>query len=264
MNSTCMQKALLRVPEVTLIFWIIKTLSTTVGETGADFLAADLGLGMPLVAAVMSSVMAILLYLQFAHIKEYIPANYWAIVVVMSVVGTLVTDILVDTVGISMLSLSVAFTATMLLGFVIWFQSEKTLSIHTIDTGKREAYYWIIIMLAFALGTATGDLMAEHFGLGYGLTLLIFTGMIAVVAAAYFVFNMNGVLAFWLAFILTRPLGASLGDFLTQAPADGGLGVDMVLVNGLFFITIIGLVFYLSTQRKRLANPSDGQLARIF
>tara|TARA_R110001599_G_scaffold322291_1_gene533279 strand:- start:366 stop:1127 length:762 start_codon:yes stop_codon:yes gene_type:complete len=253
MTMSNMKKALIRVPEVTLIFWIIKTLSTTVGETGADFLAADLGLGMPIVAAVMSSIMTILLYLQFARIKTYIPANYWAIVVLMSVVGTLVTDILVDTVGISMLSLSIVFTATMLVGFSIWFKSEKTLSIHSIDSGKREAYYWIIIMLAFALGTATGDLIAEHLGLGYGLTLLLFTSMIALVSAAYFLFSMNGVLAFWLAFILTRPLGASLGDFLTKAPTEGGLGIDMLLVNGMFFVSIIGLVFYLSAQRKRIS-----------
>tara|TARA_R110001599_G_scaffold284714_2_gene486768 strand:+ start:5958 stop:6731 length:774 start_codon:yes stop_codon:yes gene_type:complete len=250
MSMGNMKNVLKRVPEVTLIFWIIKTLSTTVGETGADFLAADLGLGMPIVAIVMSSIMAILLYLQFANIKQYIPTNYWAIVVLMSVVGTLVTDILVDMVGISMMALSITFTATMLIGFFIWYQSEKTLSIHSIDTGKREAYYWIIIMLAFALGTAVGDLIAEHLGLGYGLTLLIFTCLIAAVSAAYFIFKINGILAFWLAFILTRPLGASLGDFLTQAPIDGGLGVDMVLVNGLFFAVIIGLVLYLNAQRK--------------
>ncbi len=253
MTTTTMQKALMRVPEVTIIFWIIKTLSTTVGETGADFLATNLGFGMPLVAMVIGGVMAILLFLQFTRFKEYIPSNYWAIVVLMSVVGTLVTDILVDTAGVSMLSLSIVFTITMLLGFFIWHKSEGTLSIHSIDTGKREAYYWIIILLAFALGTAVGDLIAEHLGLGYGLTLLLFTVLIIAVAVAHFVFKINGVLAFWLAFILTRPLGASLGDFLTKAPADGGVGIGMpIIVNGLFFATIIGLVFYLSKQKKQL------------
>ncbi|MFT4907112.1 MAG: putative membrane-anchored protein [Oleispira sp.] len=251
MTMANMQRALIRVPEVTLVFWIIKTLSTTVGETGADFLAADLGFGMPIVAVVITTIMAILLYFQFTNIKRYIPANYWTIVVLMSIVGTLITDILVDVIGISMLTLSIVFTVAMLLGFFIWFESEKTLSIHSIDTGKREAYYWIIIILAFALGTAAGDLMAEHLGLGYGLTLLIFISMIAAVTTAYFALNMNGVLAFWLAFILTRPLGASLGDFLTKASNEGGLGIDMLLLNGIFFITIIGLVFYLSTLQKK-------------
>jgi len=248
---TNMQKALLRVPEVMLIFWIIKTLSTTVGETGADFLAFDLGFGMPLVALVMSGMMAVLLYFQFTRVKQYIPAIYWAIVILMSIVGTLITDILVDHVGISLVTLSILFTVTMLLGFLVWYQSEKTLSIHSIDTGKREAYYWVIILLAFALGTGVGDLISEHLAMGYGLALLLFASMIIAVTFAYYVLKLNGVLAFWLVFILTRPLGASLGDFLTKTPAEGGLGFAMVSVNVLFFVAIIGLVTYLSIQQKK-------------
>lgn len=251
MTMTNMQKALLRVPEVMLIFWIIKTLSTTVGETGADFLAFDLGFGMPLVALVMSGMMAVLLYFQFTRVKQYIPAIYWAIVILMSIVGTLITDILVDHVGISLVTLSILFTVTMLLGFLVWYQSEKTLSIHSIDTGKREAYYWVIILLAFALGTGVGDLISEHLAMGYGLALLLFASMIIAVTFAYYVLKLNGVLAFWLVFILTRPLGASLGDFLTKTPAEGGLGFAMVSVNVLFFVAIIGLVTYLSIQQKK-------------
>ena len=159
MNS--LKKGLLRVPEVTMIFWIIKILATTVGETGADFMAFNLGLGMPTVAVMMSVIMTALLILQFRKIKIYSPVNYWSIVILMSIIGTLITDILVDNFGVSLVALTIVFTITMILGFIVWYKSEKTLSIHSIDTAKREAYYWVIILLAFALGTGVGDLISE-------------------------------------------------------------------------------------------------------
>jgi uncharacterized membrane-anchored protein len=177
-------KTLMRVPEVTLLFWVIKTLSTTVGETGADLLAFDLGFGMPLVTLFMSIVMAALLILQFTRLKRYVPASYWGIVVLMSILGTLITDILVDLMGVDLVTLSLVFTVMMLAGFYFWYRSEKTLSIHSIDTGKREAYYWVVILLAFALGTGLGDLISEHFAMGYGVALMLFAGMIAVVSVA--------------------------------------------------------------------------------
>ncbi len=244
------KKLLLRVPEVTLVFWIIKILSTTVGETGADFLSDTVGLGMPLVAAIMTVIMAIILWIQFAKTKEYLPANYWSVVVLMSIVGTLITDIMVDTLGVSLLTLSIIFTIAMVMGFVVWYLKEGTLSIHSIDTATREAFYWIIILLAFALGTGTGDLISEHFAIGYGFALLLFGGSIAIIAFAVFVLRMNRTLGFWLAFILTRPFGASLGDWLTQPMQAGGMGVNMVIVNLVFFTVIVGLVIYLTTQRK--------------
>jgi len=238
------QKSLMRVPEVILVFWIIKTLSTTVGETGADFFAADLGLGMPMVTLVISGIMAILLYLQFSHFRKYVPANYWTLVVLMSVLGTLVTDILVDNFGIGLMPLSIVFTVLMLAGFYLWHRREGTLSIHSIDTASREAYYWVVILLAFALGTAVGDLISEYFSLGYSSATMIFGGMIGAIALAYYAFKLNAVLAFWLAYILTRPLGASLGDFLIQ-DSNGGLGISMVVVNISFLVAIVSGVTYL-------------------
>lgn len=242
----------MRVPEVTLLFWIAKTFSTTVGETGADFLAVDVGLGMPLVTVLMTALLTVLLVLQFTRFNRYVPENYWTIVVLMSVIGTLITDMFVDIMGVSLVTLTVIFTLMMLAGFYLWYRSEKTLSIHSIDTSKREAYYWIVILLAFALGTATGDLISEYFSLGYGTALLLFSGMIAAVTIAYFGFKMNAVLAFWLAYILTRPLGASLGDFLIQPVDVGGLGINMVYVNLAFLVAIIASVSYLSVQNKKL------------
>ncbi len=250
MESGTLEKAMLRVPEVFLTFWVIKTLSTTVGETGADFLAFDLGFGMPLVTLIAGGIMAGALFMQFSKLKRYVPFSYWSIVILMSIVGTLITDILVDLMGVSLITLSIVFSITMIAGFYIWYKKEGTLSIHSIDTAKREAYYWVIILLAFALGTGVGDLISEGLSQGYGVAVLLFSGLIVMVAIAYYVFKIDGVIAFWLAFILTRPLGASLGDFMTKPATEGGMGIGMLTVNALFFSVIIGLVIYLTIQQK--------------
>lgn len=250
-------KTIQRIPEITLIFWVIKTLSTTVGETGADFLAFDLAFGMPTVAMVASGVIATLLYLQFYLLKRYVTFNYWSIVVLMSILGTLITDILVDDIGIGLITLSIYFILAMLIGFFVWYQLEGTLSIHSIDTAKREAYYWLIILLAFALGTGVGDLMSEKLALGYGVAVFVFSSLIALVMTAYYAFNMNETLAFWLAYILTRPLGASLGDFMIQPVNVGGLGINIILVNTLFFIMITLLVTYLSMKQNKGLSHAD-------
>lgn len=232
----------MRVPEVTLVFWIIKILSTTVGETGADYLSFGLGWGMPATTLLVSFLMGLLLCLQFFRLKRYVPANYWTLVLLMSVVGTLITDMLVDIAGISLLALTIVFSIMMAAGFFIWYRNEKTLSIHSIDTGKRELYYWIVILIAFALGTGVGDLISEHFAMGYDKALLLFGGSIAVITVAYYKFGLNPVTAFWIAYVLTRPLGASIGDFMIQKPADSGLGINMLTVNQFFLIVILALV----------------------
>ena len=251
MHTNSLQKAILRVPEVTIVFWIIKTLSTTVGETGADFLASNLGFGMPMVAIIASGLMAALLVIQFTKLKRYVPFNYWSIVLLMSIVGTLITDILVDTAGVSLVTLSIVFSIAMIFGFFIWYKQEGTLSIHSVDTTKRESYYWLIILIAFALGTGAGDLISERLAQGYGVAVLAFGGLIALVAIAYYAFKISSVLAFWLVFILTRPLGASLGDFLTKPATEGGLDVSMVVVNGLFISIILGLVIHLTLKQEK-------------
>ena len=235
---------MLRVPEVTLVFWIIKTLSTTVGETEADFLAVDPNWGMPITTVLMVGIMVVLLYLQFAKYERYVPADYWALVVLMSVIGTLITDILVDLTGVSLVTLSVVFTVMMLAGFYLWHREEGTLSIHSIDTGKREAWYWVVILLAFAPGTSVGDRICKHFSLGYDKALLLFIGLTATVAVTHYVFKLNAVAAFWFAYILTRPLGALLGDFMIQTPADGGLGINVMAINIAFLAAIVSLVGY--------------------
>jgi uncharacterized membrane-anchored protein len=184
------------------------------------------------------------------RLKRYVPAAYWIVVVLISVVGTLISDNLVDNLGVGLKTSSLIFAGALALVFAFWWLSERTLSVHTIYTSKREIFYWAAILFTFALGTSAGDLAAEASGLGYGLSALVFAGLIGVTAIAYYVFKINGVLAFWIAYILTRPLGASSGDLLSQATKDGGLGFGTSATSVAFLVTIVSLVIYLTVTRR--------------
>jgi uncharacterized membrane-anchored protein len=238
-----------KVPEVTIFFWIIKILATTVGETAADFLNVNLNLGLTNTTFVMGGILLITLFFQF-RLRKYVPGVYWLAVVLISIVGTLVTDNLVDNFGVTLETTTIIFAIALLAIFVAWYTSEKTLSIHSIYTTKREAFYWAAILFTFALGTAAGDLTAEGLSLGYLISALMFAALIGIVTIAHYVFKLNAVLAFWIAYILTRPLGASLGDYLSQPVEDGGLGLGTVGTSAIFLITILCLVIYLSKTRK--------------
>ena len=253
-DNVTVQGVLSRVPEVTLIFWIIKILSTTVGETAADFLAVTLNFGLVGTSIVMGILLVIALANQL-RLKRYVPASYWTVVVLTSIVGTLVTDYLVDDRGVSLVTTTVVFSGILLAVFAVWYAREKTLSMHSITTLPREAFYWAAILFTFALGTASGDLIAESFGLGYALSLVLFAALIALIAVAHFAFKLNGVLAFWLAFILTRPLGASTGDWLSQPVADGGLGLGTVTTSFIFLAVIISLVVFITLRQRRQGPP---------
>ncbi|HEY8001061.1 MAG TPA: hypothetical protein VID76_03925, partial [Solirubrobacterales bacterium] len=173
----------------------------------------------------------------------------WLGVVLISVVGTLITDNLVDNHGVALETTTIAFTIALAAVFAWWYASERTLSIHTIITSRREAFYWLAVLFTFALGTAAGDLFAERLGLGFFVSALIFAGMIAIVAFAHFRLRMGPVLAFWIAYILTRPLGASIGDWMSQPTADGGLGLGTTVTSLIFLSTILALVAYLTVTR---------------
>ena len=190
------------------------------------------------------------LLVQFIFIKKYVPASYWIAVVLMSIVGTLITDNLVDNLGVSLGTTTIVFSVALIAVFAGWYWSEKTLSVHTIFTGKRELFYWAAILFTFALGTASGDLLAEGLDLGYAVSGLLFAGVIGLIALAHFYFKIDAILAFWLAYILTRPLGASIGDLLSQVPTDGGLGLGTVITTAIFLTTILILIVYLSITRK--------------
>ncbi|WP_377865292.1 hypothetical protein [Bacillus sp. R86525] len=243
-----------KVPEVTIFFWIIKIMATTVGETGADFLNTNLNFGLTKTTFVMSALLFITLFFQF-RLKKYIPSVYWLTVLLISVVGTLVTDNLTDNFGIALETTTIVFTLLLLATFAAWYVSEKTLSIHSIYTTKREVFYWSAILFTFALGTAAGDLVAESLNLGYLISALIFAALIGAVSIAYYRFKLNAVLAFWIAYILTRPFGASFGDYLSQPHNSGGLGLGTVGTSVIFLVTILSLVIYL-TKTKKDVNPS--------
>lgn len=238
-----------KVPEVIIYFWIIKIMATTVGETAADFLIGNLKLGLTNTTMIMSVLLIITLFFQFKASK-YVPRIYWFTVVMISVVGTLITDNLVDNLGVSLVTTTIIFTVAMLATFAAWYASEKTLSIHSIYTSKREAFYWLAILFTFALGTAAGDLIAEGLNMGYWKSALMFAALIGVVTIAHYGFKLNTVLSFWIAYILTRPLGASLGDYLSQPRDKGGLGLGTTGTSLIFLVIILGLVFYLTKTRK--------------
>jgi uncharacterized membrane-anchored protein len=243
-------KLINRVPEVTLVFWILKILATTVGETAADVLSTTFKLG----TVVTSYVMAVLLLISLAfqlRAKRYVPPIYWIVVVFISVVGTLISDNLVDNLGVPLATTSLIFTVALVAVFVFWYLSEKTLSVHTIYTVRRELFYWAAILFTFSLGTSAGDLLSERLGLGYPLSAVMFAAAIAVIYLTYRVKVINEVLAFWLAYILTRPLGASIGDLLTQEKDAGGLGLGTIPISVACLLGIVVGVFYLSRQEKK-------------
>jgi uncharacterized membrane-anchored protein len=230
-----------KVPAVTLAFWAVKIMATTVGETTADFLNANLGLGLGGTSAVMAALLAVALGLQFRS-RRYVPWVYWLVVVLVSVVGTLITDNLTDHLGLPLALTTGLFAATLAVTFFTWHATEGTLSVHRIDSTWREAFYWAAILFTFALGTAAGDWVAETLKLGYLVSALLFGAVIAVVTLAHFGFGLNAVLSFWAAYILTRPLGASLGDLLAQPVGSGGLGLGTVGTSAVFLATILTLV----------------------
>ena len=248
MIDTSTRTMLNKVPLVTLAFWVIKVMATTVGETGADFLNFNLGFGLTTTSLLAAAVLAGFLWLQLRQ-RHYVPWIYWVTVVFLSIVGTLITDNLSDNFGVSLYASTAVFAAALAVTFITWHRLEGTLSIHAITTPRREALYWLAILFTFALGTAAGDLVSEQLGMGYVVAGAIFGGAIALITAGYYAGLIGSVLAFWSAYVLTRPLGASLGDFLTQAPKDRGLGLSTMTVSALFLAVIIALVAYLTLSK---------------
>jgi uncharacterized membrane-anchored protein len=249
--KTVGKQMLNKVPEITLYFWIIKILCTTVGETFSDFLSDKLNLGLTITSVVMAVVLIIVLVFQF-RAKKYVPSVYWLLVVLISIVGTLITDNLSDNLGVSLFVSTAVFAVLLAVTFIIWYMKERTLSVHSIITKTRESFYWLVILFTFALGTAVGDLISEQFNLGYLVGILLFSGCIALVAVAHYRFKLNAVLSFWMAYVLTRPLGASIGDYLSQTHTDGGLGIGPTTVSIIFLLLILLTVIYLSVTKKDL------------
>ena len=229
-----------KVPAVTLGFWIIMILSTTVGETTSDYLAVDAGFGALASAIVMGILLALIRFLQLGK-DRFVPWVYWTTVVLVSIVGTQITDALTDGLGVSLYLSTGVFAIALAVIFVVWYRFERNLSIHTIFTPRREVFYWTAILCTFALGTASGDLATEALGMGFQLGVVVFSVLIALTFAACKL-GANSVLTFWIGYILTRPLGASLGDLLSQAKIYGGLGFGAEYTSAIFLTAIVCLV----------------------
>src|SRR3954467_14207328 len=250
-----MRQMLNKVPEVTLFFWVIKIMCTTVGETAADYLNVNLGFGLTNTTYVAGALLIVLLLAQ-SRLRRDVPIAYWSVVVVISVFGTLITDNMSDHYKVPLTTSTPIFAAVLAAVFAVWYAFERTLSIHTIVTTRREAFYWLAVLFTFALGTAAGDLTAEKADLGYGVSIGIFAAVIAAIAFAHYALKLNAVLSFWLAYILTRPLGASIGDEMSQKSHKyGGLGLGTTGTSYIFLGCILALVLYLSWTKRDQTPP---------
>lgn len=237
-----------KVPEVTIYFWIIKVLCTTVGESFADYINTTLGFGLTNTTLAFGAALAVVLAVQL-RTRRYRPALYWLAVVLISVVGTLLTDQLTDGHGVPLWISTTVFAVLLATVFGIWYARERTLSIHSINTTSREAFYWLTVLVTFALGTAAGDWTLDLTGWGPGPSVLLPAGLIAAIVLARKI-GAGPVLTFWLAYILTRPLGANLGDYLGSTHSDGGLGLGTLGTTAVFLTAIFTVVAYLTKTGK--------------
>ncbi|MFD8733302.1 hypothetical protein ACFV06_00065 [Streptomyces sp. NPDC059618] len=243
-----------KVPEVTVYFWTIKILCTTVGATVVRLLNQKAGLGLTGVSVLMTALLAVVLAAQF-RCTEYRAGVYWPTVALVGTVGTLAGDNLVDATGATPETTSSVFVVALAIVFVVWYRREGTLSIHSIDTTRRESFYWLAVLFAFALGTAAGDLVSERLHLGHWLSAVLFGLAIAAVGLAHFQLDLDLVWSFWTVYVLTRPLGASIGDYLSRPSGDGGLELGTVVTGALFSMVIVGLVVYLAATRVDVTDP---------
>jgi uncharacterized membrane-anchored protein len=237
-----------KVPEVIVWFWVIKILCTTVGESFADYINETLGFGLTNTTLLFGAALVVALVIQFRQ-PRYVPWIYWLTVVLISVVGTLLTDNLTDARGVPLWISSVTFSVLLAVVFSVWYARERTLSIHSINTTQREAWYWLVVLVTFALGTAVGDWTLDLTGWGPGPSILLPAGLIAAVFLGWRTGLMGPVLSFWLAYILTRPLGANIGDFLSAPPDEGGLGLGTLWTSLLFLGAITATVVYLTITK---------------
>ena len=251
------RQLLSKVPEITIWFWVIKILCTTVGESFADFINVALGVGLVATAVIFAVVTAVVLAVQMS-LRRYHPGAYWLTVVVMSITGTLCTDLLTDQAGVPLWVSASVFSAMLAVVFTIWFIKERTLSIHSIVTKPREAFYWLAVLVTFALGTALGDWTLELTGWGPGISILLPLVLIGIVTALWR-FGANPVLAFWIAYILTRPLGANIGDWLGLTADEGGLGLGTLMTSIIFLAAILGTVVYLSISKADVVEGASDQ-----
>lgn len=246
-----------KVPEITLAFWVIKLLTTAMGEATSDFLVFQID---PVIAVILGAIgFAVAMTLQLL-VRRYVPAIYWLTVAMVAVFGTMGADVVHIGLGIPYAVSSVFFALCLAVIFAVWYATEKTLSIHSIYTPRRELFYWTAVMATFALGTAAGDMTASTMGLGYLGSGVMFAILFALPALGHRFFRLNPILAFWIAYVLTRPFGASFADWAGKSQSLSGLGLGTGLIGVALTSLIVILVGYLTVTRKnvkseRVATP---------
>jgi len=246
LNQYLSRHILRKVPQITLVFWVIKLLTTAMGESFSDYLVFQIN---PYVAVAIGGVgLVVALALQL-RARRYVPWIYWFAVSLVAIFGTMVADVLHVVLGIPYFISSAFFAVALTVIFIAWYMNERTLSIHRIDTSRRELFYWATVMATFALGTALGDLTAATFGLGYLASGLLFALLFAMPALAYKWFGLNEIAAFWFAYIVTRPLGASFADWFGKSIL-GGLGLGDAKVSVALMLLIIAFVGYLTLKQR--------------
>jgi uncharacterized membrane-anchored protein len=236
----------LRVPEITVFFWVIKGLSTALGESTSDYSVHAIA---PVVAVLLGFIgFLIALAVQFSR-RRYVAWAYWLAVAAVGVFGTMAADVLHVGFGVPYPVSSVIYAVALAAVFWVWGRTERTLSIHTINTTRREAFYWAAVVATFAMGTAVGDLTAVSLHLGYFASIWLFAGLMLIPAIGYWRFRWNPILSFWIAYVLTRPLGASVADWLGKSRSVGGLALGDGAVSGAIAVVIVALVAYLTVTR---------------
>lgn len=247
-----------KVPEVTLLFWIIKLLTTGMGETTSDYLVFHMNSYIAVALGAIGLAAAMMLQLSA---KRYFAWVYWFAVVMVAIFGTMAADVVHIVLGVPYLISSVVFAAALAVIFGVWYATEKTLSIHSIYTLRRELFYWSAIMATFALGTAVGDMTASTLRLGYFASGLLFAVLFALPALGYWLFKLNPIFAFWFAYIMTRPLGASFADWFGKPRSASGMGLGTGEISIILAVLIVGLVGYLSFTHIDVA-PESGESVR--
>ncbi len=241
-----------KVPEITLIFWVLKLLTTGMGEAMSDFMGQH---SVPIAGAVGILGLAIALWLQF-RTPEYRAPVYWLAVMMVAVFGTMAADGIHDGASIPYSVTTPAFAAVVAATFWLWYRSEGTLSIHSINTRRREAFYWTAVLGTFALGTAAGDLTAYSLNLGFWTSAVLFAVIFALPAIAWWRLNLNPIVAFWAAYVVTRPLGASFADGFSKH-TNGGLGLGDGTVSAIALVVFIALVTYVSVTKRDLQHRRE-------
>jgi uncharacterized membrane-anchored protein len=243
----------IKVPEITLMFWVVKILTTGMGETTSDFFATQIN---PVYAVtITATALALSLAVQF-RVKRYVPLLYWLNVVMVSVFGTMAADVFHVGLKVPYLFSTLFYAVLLAVIFFVWFLSEKTLSIHSINTFRRELFYWTTVLITFALGTAGGDMTATTLGWGYWWSGVLFGFLILLPALAFFLFRLEEVSAFWTAYILTRPLGASFADWAGVSHERGGLAWGTGPVSLGLFLLIVLLVGFLTVMERKTKNSA--------